>query len=322
MITLNEITEAYFRIKQYIYKTPLVYSDILSDMCGANVYIKLENLQKSGSFKIRGVFNKVLKLSPQKNMNLITASSGNHGYGVAFVANQLKYRSTVVVPEYTPPEKIRLIKAQGAKLILAGGSWDDSFLIAQEIAVKTNGIMISPVGDKEIIAGQGTIALEILQDLENLPNYFFCSIGSGSMIAGNGTVIKSLSPQTQVIGFQTFGADSMYQSVQAGRVKTLSHITSIVEGFAIKQVDKSTLQTVMQVVDKIYRYDDNACIHAALFMLEKTNMLIELSASICLAPLLNKDISFKPTDDIVVILCGGNNDLQRIVLKSNTKNVE
>lgn len=323
MVTLEEITKAYFKIQKHVYKTPLVYSDILSSLSGAKVYIKLENLQKSGSFKIRGVLNKALNLANSCGLHFVTASSGNHGYGVAFIAKQLNYSATVVVPVYTPKLKIDLIKSQGANLVLAGNSWDESFLVAQEIALRKQAILISPVGDPDIIAGYGTITLEIFEELSTLPDYFFCSIGSGSMIAGNGIAIKALSPKTQVIGFQTYGADAMFQSLKSGNVKELASIKSIVEGFAIKRVDEETFNIVKKTVDSIYRYTDKECTEAALFMLENTNMLLELSASICIAPLLNKSFTFKPTDSIVVILCGGNNDLQRLTSSLiNKKGIE
>ena len=315
MINLGDIVKAKYRIQSFIHKTPLMLSETLSDEVGAKVYVKLESLQKTGAFKIRGILNKLLSLQSSnqiKDSLFVTASSGNHGYGLAYAAKLLGVEGIIVVPAYTPEKKWKAIQRTGSTVIRAGNNWNESFEIAKDIAKREKGEVIHPFDDDDIISGQGTIALEILEDIPNPPDYFLASIGGGSMISSNSLVFKELSPKTKVIGLQTFGADAMYQSYQAGELVTLKEITSKVESFATVQVSKRTFGLTYKFVDEIIRLDDEACRQAAVFMLERSNILLEWSASICVSAVLNKSFSFDKNSTIVLTLCGGNYNLAEL----------
>ena len=312
MVNLGEILKARYRIQNYIHKTPLMFSETLSEETSANVYVKLESLQKTGAFKIRGIYNKVLStLERLATPTFVTASSGNHGLGLAYVCRELKIPCTVVVPTYTPHIKINAIQRLGANLILDGNNWNEAYLRAEIISKREESILIHPFEDESIICGQGTIGLEILEEIPH-PNYFFASIGGGSMIASNALVFKELSPRTKVIGLQTYGGDAMYQSVKNGRRTKLKSITSKVESFATKEVGKKTFALVQKHVDEIYRHTDQECEKAALFMLERSHILLELSASICVAALLKHSEPIKKNETVVLTFCGGNYDLNQL----------
>ena len=315
MITLGNVVKAKYRIQSFIHNTPLMLSETLSDEAGAKVYVKLESLQKTGAFKIRGILNKLLSLKDSKSFEdslFVTASSGNHGYGLAYAAKLLGVKGIVVVPAYTPEKKWKAIQRTGSIVVREGNNWNQSFKIAKDIAAKEGGEVIHPFDDDEIISGQGTIALEILQDIPEPPDFFLASIGGGSMISANSLVFKELSPETRVIGLQTYGADAMYQSYQAGELVTLKEITSKVESFATVEVSKRTFDLTHKFVDEIIRLDDEACRQAAVFMLERSNILLEWSASICASAVLNKSFSFDRDSTIVLTLCGGNYNLAEL----------
>lgn len=319
MINLGEILKARHRIQPHIHNTPLMLSETLSTECGANIYVKLESLQKTGAFKVRGIYNKIIKdLEGGVSLNYITASSGNHGLGLASAAKQFGRQAIVVVPIKTPSIKISSLQRHGAKTIVHGKDWNESFEHAQELASKGDFSLIHPFEDDEVINGQGTIALEILESL-SAPDYFLASIGGGSMIGANALVFGELSPKTRVIGLQTLGADAMFRSVQGGRLIDLPHITSRIESFATRRVSQKTFDLTKRYVTEILRLNDEDCIEAMLFMLERTHVLLELSASICVAALLKKSFPLKADDNVVLVLCGGNFDLKELAVEIQSR---
>lgn len=312
MIDVGEVLKARHRIQAHVHNTPLMVSETLSRETGATIYVKLESLQKTGAFKVRGIYNRVLSdTANAKTAGYITASSGNHGLGLAYVSRELGLKSTIVVPEYTPKVKVAAIEREGAEIVLHGKNWNDSHDFARRLADDKGYSFIHPFEDDAVINGQGTIGLEILEIISS-PTYFLASIGGGSMIASNSLVFKDLSPKTKVVGLQTFGADAMYQSIHAGKLIQLAQISSSVESFATKQVSQKTFDITRHCVDEILRLNDSDCIAASLFMLERANVLLELSASICVAALLNKSMPLKPKDTVVLVLCGGNFDLMKL----------
>ena len=312
MITLSDIVKAKYRIQSYIHKTPLMLSETLSDEVDAKVYVKLESLQKTGAFKIRGILNKLLALTSEgsiENALFVTASSGNHGYGLAYAAKLLGVKALVVVPSYTPEKKWKAIERTGAKVLRKGDNWNEAFSVAETLAAEESGVLVHPFDDDEIISGQGTIALEILEEISEAPDYFLASIGGGSMISANSLVFKELSPDTKVIGLQTYGADAMYQSFKNGELTSIEKISSKVESFATLEVSERTFDLTSRFVDEIIRLNDEDCRRAAVFMLERSNILLEWSASICVSAVLNRSFGYAEGSSIVLTLCGGNYNL-------------
>ncbi len=307
MINLQDIVQAKYRISKHIHQTPLMYSETLSEDLNVNIYLKLESLQKTGAFKIRGVLNKILS-TQSGTKKFITASSGNHGLGLAYASKMLGLDAVVVVPEYTPNKKVQGIKRLGAQVILKGKNWNESYDHCLEISGAQDYVPIHPFEDLDVIAGQGTMALEILDQLpDNVEtDFFLASIGGGSMISSNALVYKTLSPKTRVFGLQSPGADAMYQSRCANGLISLDTVDTTIESFATKVVSQATFELTQKFVDDIFLIDPVDCRRAVMFMLERTNILIELSAAINIAAVKKRVFDYKPSDTIVMTLCGGN----------------
>jgi threonine dehydratase len=309
-VALDDIVRAKYRIQPYVHKTPLMLSETLSEAFDTKVYLKLESLQRTGAFKIRGVYNKILAHHSDK---YITASSGNHGLGLAYAAKHLGIKAIITVPEYTPLKKIKAIEHYGAEVILAGNNWNESYAQACKIAQKTDSTIIHPFEDADVISGQGSIALEILEEIPERPTHFLASIGGGSMIGSCAVVMKELSPQTKVLGLQSTQANAMDASLKAGKPICLDHVSTMIESFATKTVSELTLSLVKKHVDEIVLIDEKECQKAALYMLERSNILIELSAAINIAALRGRNFFYSRDDVIVITICGGNYNLHDLI---------
>jgi threonine dehydratase len=309
-VSYEDVVRAAERIKPYIYNTPLMLSEALSDAFDTNVYLKLDSLQKTGAFKVRGIFNKMLSSTAKK---FVTASSGNHGLGLACASRTLGVDSTVVVPVYTPVKKVKAIQRYGAKVLLVGNNWNESYEEAVRISEKDGSVIVHPFEDADVVAGQGTLAVEIMDAMPCKPTHFLASIGGGSMIAGCSVVVKTRSPETRVLGLQTFQANAMHAGLQAGKPVLLDRVSTVVESFATKTVSTLTLSSVQKYVDDVILLDENVCKKAALFVLERCNLLVELSASINVAALQAKAFPYKKDDAIVIVICGGNYNLHDLI---------
>jgi threonine dehydratase len=317
MVTLKNIQDARKAIAPFIKRTPLVQSKFLSTFCGCPLFLKLENLQITGSFKPRGVFNKLLNLSSEeKERGIITASAGNHGQAVAFAAQKLNCYARVVVPLSTPRVKITGIKKYGADLVLFGESYDEAERKAKELAA--NGcIYISPYNDELIIAGHGTIGLEIIEELPNVDTVLV-PLGGGGLISGVSIAIKNCKPKTQIIGAQSQASPVMYESLMVGKIIDFQKVIkkSVAEGLS-GNVGPITFAIVQRYVDNVVLVKEKTLRHAISLLWNHDKYVIEGSGAAAVAPVMENKSVFK--DKIVVsVLTGGNidNDLFQTILRS------
>ena len=309
MVTLKNIQDARKAIAPFIKHTPLVQSKFLSTFCGCPLFLKLENLQITGSFKPRGVFNKLLNLSSEeKEGGIITASAGNHGQAVAFAAQKLNCYARVVVPFSTPKVKISGIKKYGADLVLFGESYDEAERKAKELATKDGCIYISPYNDELIIAGHGTIGLEIIEELPNVDTVLV-PLGGGGLISGVSVAIKNCKPETEVIGVQSQASPVMYESLKAGKVVDFQKVVkkSVAEGLS-GNVGPITFAIVQKYVDNVVLVKEKTLRHAISLLWNHDKYVIEGSGAAAVAPVMENKSIFK--DKIVVsVLTGGNIDI-------------
>ncbi len=298
------ICQAQRRLRGLVHRTPLVRSATLSEHVGAEVYLKLECLQKTGSFKPRGAFNKMLSLSPaERARGVVAISGGNHAQGVAFAAKQLGIKATIAMPATTPANYLDATRGYGADIALMPDI-KAAFAEAQRLA-EAGFVMIHPFDDPLVAAGQGTIGLEILEDLPGTTRVYV-SIGGGGLITGMATALRSINPEIEVIGVETHGADAMAQSLAAGKLVELPAITSIARTLGAPKVSEFTMTHVQRLVREVTVVDDAATVCAMTLILERTKLLTEPAAACCLAAAERHRSQFKPHDQIVLLLCGGN----------------
>jgi threonine dehydratase len=317
MVTLKNIKDARKAIAPFIKGTPLVQSQFLTTFCGCPLFLKLENLQITSSFKPRGVFNKLLHLNAEeKNKGIITASAGNHGQAVAFAAQKLGYYARVVVPKPTPKVKIDGIKKYGADLVLFGDNYDEAERKAKELARKDGCAYISPYNDELIIAGHGTIGLEILEALPNV-DAVLVPLGGGGLISGVSIAVKSSRLDVQVIGVQSKASPVMYKSLKAGKIVTVQKAgKSVAEGLS-GNVGPITFGIVQKYVDCVVLVKEETLRHAVYLLWAHDRQVVEGSGAAAVAPVIENKPLFK--DKIVVsVVTGGNidNNLLQSILKS------
>jgi len=303
-ITLSKISAAQKKIQPHIRKTPLEFSHQLSEQSGTDVYLKLENWQKTGSFKIRGALNKMLSLSSEeKQKGIITASAGNHGLGVAYAAKMLGIHGKIVVPENASLAKIKALQNYDLELLKKGHDYDEAEEIAWEIQKREDLTFIHAFSDPAIIAGQGTIALEILEELPETVT-IIVPIGGGGLIAGVAIAAKSINSKVKVVGVQSEASPAMFNSVQAGKSIETPIEETIADGLAGRFVTELTLELSQQYVDKIVLVSEKGIRQAVKLMIENEHMLIEGSAAVGIAALLEETV--KTHGQTVVLLTGRN----------------
>ena len=306
MLTLEKFEEASELVKRVTNPTKLVYSDYLSEQCGGKVYLKPENMQHTGAYKIRGAYYKISTLSDEaRERGLITASAGNHAQGVAFAAKKFGCRATIVMPTVTPLIKVNRTKSYGADVILYGEVYDDAYNYACELAEKNGYTFVHPFNDLDVAAGQGTIAMEIVQELPTV-DYIIVPVGGGGLIAGVSTLAKMLNPNIRVIGVEPSEAASMTAALQAGEVVELDSANTIADGTAVKAVGDNVLPYVQENVDDMLLVEDDELIGAFLDMVENHKMIVENSGLLSVAALKQLDCRGKK---VVCILSGGNMDV-------------
>jgi threonine dehydratase len=311
MLTLNDIEAARQRIGATIGLTPCQYSGFLSRLTGAQVHLKLENLQNTGSFKIRGALNKLSTLSPEeRGGGVIAASAGNHAQGVARAALQLGIRATIVMPESTPITKVEATKFAGAEVILRGETFDDAMRVARSLATERGLTMIHPFDDPAVIAGQGTIGLEMLQQLPEL-GAVVVPVGGGGLISGIAVALKSLRPALRVIGVEADQAAPAVLSRQAGRVMELGVIKTIADGIAVKRVGDLTFALMQQYVDDLVTVSDEDIAAAILIYMERIRVVVEGAGAASLAALVSHKVKLDGVCTGVVV-SGGNIDVQMV----------
>ena len=282
--TLNNIYQAKKRIDKYIWKTPIEYSPVYSDLIGGEVYLKLENLQLTGSFKIRGVLNKVLG-DNILNKEWVTASAGNHGKALAYTASLFKHKCTVYVPENAPETKKRAIKGYGAKLIEVKGTYDEAEEEAIKFASSTNSVYISPYNDPYIIYGQGTIALEIINDLPEL-DVVVIPVGGGGLASGIALAIKNIDKDIEIIGVQSEASPSMYNSLRAGKIVEVKLKKSIADGLHGNiEKDSITFDILKDMLDDIILVEEWRIEKHIAQLIKTHKQIIEGAAATTLAAL-------------------------------------
>ena len=315
MIALKGVQNAAKILKERIIRTPLIHSPSLSRMFGGEIYLKLENLQKTGSFKIRGATYSILlnkdKIGPG---GVVTASAGNHAQGVALAARLAGIPSTVVMPEWSSISKQEGTRGYGAEVIIEGKNLEESLKKAQEFARKDK-TFIHPFEDRDIITGQGTIALEIMEDLEDM-DMVLVPVGGGGIISGIAATIKSIRPKVKVIGVQSAACPSAYESYHKKEITKVISEYSIADGISVKQVGNLNFDIIQKYVDDMILVEEDQIAAAILLLLERKKILAEGAGAVSLAALLNGSLTIPQKGRIVLIISGGNVDsslLGRIV---------
>lgn len=306
MMTLDKFEEATEIVKKVILRTKLVYSDYFSETCGNKVYLKPENMQFTGAYKVRGAYYKISTLSKEeREKGLITASAGNHAQGVAYAAKLYHAKSVIVMPTTTPLIKVNRTKSYGAEVILHGNVYDDACKYALKLAKDKGYTFIHPFDDEVVATGQGTIAMEIFKDLPTV-DIILVPIGGGGLAAGVSTLAKLLNPNIKVIGVEPQGANCMQESLQEGHVVTLPGVETIADGTAVKTPGTKVFPYIQKNIDDIITIDDHELIVSFLDMIENHKMVVENSGLLTIAALKHLNCKNKK---VVSILSGGNMDV-------------
>lgn len=306
MLTLEKFEEASEIVKKVTQDTKLVYSDYFSAQTGNKVYLKPENMQKTGAYKLRGAYYKISTLSPEERAKgLITASAGNHAQGVAYAAKAFEVKAVIVMPTTTPLIKVERTKSYGAEVVLYGNVYDEACEHAYKLAEENGYTFIHPFDDPAVATGQGTIAMEIIKELP-LVDYILVPIGGGGLATGVSTLVKLLNPNIKVIGVEPAGANCMQESVRRGEVTTLDSVNTIADGTAVKTPGEKIFPYIQKNVDEIITVSDDELVVAFLDMVENHKMIVENSGLLTVAAL--KHLQFKDKK-VVSILSGGNMDV-------------
>jgi len=305
--TYDDILKANSTKSEKIRKTPIVYSPTFSDLSGSKVYLKSEFQQKTGAFKIRGAYHKILSLTDdEKQKGVVAASAGNHAQGVAYAANAEKIKCTILMPKNASPAKVSATKGYGAKVILEGTNYDEASAKAKEIANETGAILIHAFDDPEIIAGQGVIGLEILEEMPDVEEVYV-PIGGGGLAAGILIAIKTTHPNVKVIGVQSRSFPSMYESWKKGSITSVGGARTIADGISVKVPGQTTFSIINELIDDIVLVDDSEIIKAMFLLMERMKVVIEPAGAVGLAYLISQKPS--PGKKVVSILAGGNIDM-------------
>jgi threonine dehydratase len=310
VITLEDIKEAQRTLKNVVHRTALAYSSVLSEVTGGEIYLKMENLQKTGSFKIRGAYNKIAHLSEEeRKRGVVAASAGNHAQGVALAAQIFGIPATIVMPKYAPLSKITKTKNLGAQVILEGNVFDEAYEAALRIQEKTGAVFVHPFNDPHVIAGQGTIGLEIMEDLPDV-EVMVVPVGGGGLISGISVAIKSMNPEVKVIGVQTENMPSMIASLRRGRAERVEGKPTLADGIAVKKPGDLTFELVKKYVDEMVVVNEEEIADAILFLLEQAKVVAEGAGAVGVAAVLNKlDVKGKK---VAIVISGGNIDVNMI----------
>ena len=313
MLDLKDIEKAYNRLKGVVHRTPFSYAPLLSTLSGYEVYLKKENLQRTGAFKLRGAFNKVASLvEVDKDVKVITASAGNHAQGVAFSSHHFGIEATIVMPVSTPLTKVMGVKEFGARVILKGSNYDEAYSYAINFANDNNLLFVHPFTDKEVMAGQGTVAIEMFEEREL--DALVIPVGGGGLIAGMSVATKELSPNCKIIAISSNGASAMrlsYENKEA--IDTLS-VRTIADGIAVRDTSPITLKYILDNVDEFYGVSEDEIASAILFLLEKQKLLVEGAGAVGVAGLLHNKIDLPKGSKVGIVLSGGNIDVTMLSL--------
>ena len=326
MLNLQTINEAKKRIENVVADTPLAFAPYLSEMTDMNVYLKKENLQVTGAFKIRGAYNKIASLSQEEREGgVVAASAGNHAQGVALSAQKFGIRAVIVMPESTPLTKINGVKHYGAEVILAGSNYDEAYAYALKYGKENNLTFVHPFEDEAVIAGQGTVGLEILEACEDL-DAVIVPIGGGGLISGVATAIKETNPNIEVIGVSASGAPAFKESYESKKPIDSTSVRTIADGIAVRDTSPVTLEYALRYVDEVLSVDDEEIASAILYLLEKQKLVVEGAGAVGVAALLHHKLERLQGKNVAVVLSGGNMDvtllsviIEKGLLKSHRK---
>ena len=306
---LQDFTTAREHLQKVLLPTHLIYSPIFSEESGNQIYIKPENLQKTGAFKIRGAYNKINKLTEEeKKRGVIASSAGNHAQGVAYAARELCIKAVIVMPKTTPLIKVQSTKKYGAEVVLYGDVYDDAYQKAKELEAQEGYVFVHPFDDIDVLEGQGTIALEILEEMPDA-EVIVVPIGGGGLISGIAAAAKMIKPDIKIIGVEPSGAASATEALKKNKVVTLPEANTIADGTAVKRIGDLTFNCIKQYVDEVVTVDDYELTEAFLLLAEKHKIIAENSGILPLAAL--KKLSERGKK-VVPVVSGGNIDVLMI----------
>lgn len=326
MLPIEKIKQAQDRIKSIVNKTPFAYAPHLSKSSGIDVYLKKENLQITGAFKIRGAYNKIATLTDEERKSgVVAASAGNHAQGVALSASEFNIRAVIIMPESTPLTKVNGVKHYGAEVILHGANYDEAYAYALEFGAKNKLTFIHPFEDEEVMCGQGTVALEILDECSDL-DAVVVPVGGGGLIAGMASAIKQVNPNIKIIGVSAAGAPALKNSYELGRAVDTTSVRTIADGIAVRDTSEITLDLIRESVDEFISVDDEEIASAILFLLEVQKLVVEGAGAVGVAALLYNKLESLKGKKIAIVLSGGNMDvtllnviIEKGLLKSGRK---
>ncbi|AWI34535.1 threonine ammonia-lyase [Helicobacter apodemus] len=312
MIALAKFIDAKKRLEGISQHTKLAFAPKLSQISQSQVYVKQENLQNTGSFKLRGAFNKISTLSQSQRLKgVIAASAGNHAQGVAYSAKHYGIKAVIVMPEATPLLKVMGVKELGAEAILYGNNYDEAYAYAINYAKENELHFIHPFSDDEVIAGQGTIALEMIEDQNNLTT-IVVPVGGGGLISGIASVYKQMLPNTRIIGVVAKGAPGMYHSFYQKSIQSTKDVRTIADGIAVRDVNEKNFHYILESVDEIVMVDDEEIANAILYLLEKQKLVVEGAGASVVAALLHHKFTIKEKESVGLVLSGGNIDVNML----------
>ncbi len=301
--------DAKARLEGIVQHTKLAFAPKLSQICGAKVYVKQENLQNTGSFKLRGAFNKISSLNQEERARgVIASSAGNHAQGVAYSAKYYGIKGVIVMPEATPLLKVMGVKELGAEAILKGNNYDEAYSYALEYAKAHNLQFIHPFADVEVIAGQGTVALEMIEDQSHLTT-IVVPIGGGGLIAGIAAAYKQMLPSVRIIGVVAEGAPGMYHSYHKKEIQNTQSVRTIADGIAVRDVNPKNFEYIMESVDEVVMVDDEEIANAVLYLLENQKLVVEGAGASVVAAVLHHKFKIRENESLGLVLSGGNIDV-------------
>ncbi|MDG6218818.1 MAG: threonine ammonia-lyase [Candidatus Thermoplasmatota archaeon] len=308
MISFSDIKEAYEVVNTVVKQTAVKKSKTFSEMTSSNLFLKMENLQLTGSFKIRGAYNKIYHLSKkEKDNGVVCSSAGNHAQGVALASSMLDVKSTVFMPIFAPPTKINATKSYGATVFLKGKTYDEAYQAAKEFEQKNQATFVHAFNDNLVIAGQGTIGIELIEQVKDI-DVILVPIGGGGLISGISVAVKKLNPKTKIIGVQAKGAQAMIKSMNAKRVVSMKDMSTIADGIAVKTPGEITLQIIKDHVDKIVTVTDAEIAQTMYHLLQRAKLIVEPAGAASLAAMLHDKVRYSGKN-VVCVLSGGNVNL-------------
>jgi len=308
MIGFHDIELAYEVVRRVVHKTPLLTSQQFNQHAGNDVFLKAENLQRIGAFKIRGAYNKIYSLTAEERRRGVVAhSSGNHAQGVALAAKLLGTRAVVVMPKSSPPNKVAGTKAYGAEIIFCEDSSDDRERVAKQLQEQHNYVPVPPFDDDRIIAGQGTATIEIAEEIQEL-DYLFVPVGGGGLIAGNAVAAKQLFPGIRVIGVETEPANDCYQSFRKKEIVRISPPKTIADGMRTQAVGKRNFEIILKYVDDVITVTDEQVIEMMRFFLERMKIVVEPTGAVAPAAVFHNILRLTEKR-VCSIISGGNVDM-------------